>query len=273
MVSGMCEFPVAYVVLCVRFAHPPLFACAAVETACNALQGTQHSIRVVGQTLRSLSLNSSRSGLSPEKKRQASYLSHVNQTQVEIVLQEIIDDINSGTNDKAVIERLLNLVESLVDEKGQLTKTVQQLNDEINHLKGEQGKPEFTSSKKDGDISSEEERKNAEDRKPKSKNAPRNRNPKQSKIKIDRYEICRVDKKELPEDAIFKGHKDYVVQDIIIKTENVKYSREVYYSPSKKKYYYGQLPIEVKGEFGPGIRTLIPVLKSECNMSETFMTE
>jgi len=64
--------------------------------------------------------------------------------------------------------------------------------------------------------------------------------------------------------------KDEVVQDIIIKTENVKYRREVYYSPSQKKYYYGQLPVEVKGkgEFGPGIRTLIPVLKSECNMSE-----
>jgi hypothetical protein len=192
----------------------------------------------------------------------------MNQTQVEIVLQEIIDDINSEKNEKAVLERLLNLVQSLADENAQLTKTVQQLNDEINRLKGEQGKPEFTSSKKEGDISSEEERKNAEGRKPKSKNEPRNRNPKQSKIKIDRYEICRVDKKELPEDIVFKGYKDYVVQDIIIKTENIKYSREVYYSPSKKKYYYGKLPIEVKGEFGPGIRTLIPVLKSECNMSE-----
>ncbi|MDM8559068.1 hypothetical protein [Candidatus Parabeggiatoa sp. HSG14] len=192
----------------------------------------------------------------------------MNQTQIEIVLQEIIEDINRGKDEKAVIERLLSLVELLAGKNAELTKTVQQLNDEINRLKGEQGKPEFTSSKKEGDISSEEERKNAEQRNPKSKNDPRNRKPKQSKIKIDRYEICHVDKKELPEDAIFKGHKDYVVQDIIIKTENVKYSREVYYSPSQDKYYYGQLPIEVKGEFGPGIRTLIPVLKSECNMSE-----
>ena len=192
----------------------------------------------------------------------------MNLTQLEIVLQEIIDDINSGTDERAVINRLLNLVESLAGDTAQLTKTVQQLNDEINRLKGEQGKPEFSSSIKESDISSEEERKNAEERKSKSKNEPRNRQPKQSKIKIDRQEICHVDKKELPIDAVFKGYKDYVVQDIIIKTENVKYSREVYYSPSQQKYYYGQLPIEVKGEFGPGIRTLIPVLKSECNMSE-----
>ena len=48
MASGMCESPVAYVVLCVRFTYPPLFTCAAVETACNAPPDAQHSIRVVG---------------------------------------------------------------------------------------------------------------------------------------------------------------------------------------------------------------------------------
>lgn len=192
----------------------------------------------------------------------------MNQTQVEIVLQEIINDINSGANEKAVIERLLNLVQSLANENAELTKKVGQLNDEINRLKGEQGKPEFKSSKKDGDISSENERKKAEERESKRKNEPRNRQPKQSKIKIDRYEICPVNKEKLPLDAVFKGYKSYVVQDIIIKTENVKYSREIYYSPSEDKYYYGQLPQSVKGEFGPGIRTLIPVLKSDCNMSE-----
>jgi hypothetical protein len=36
MTSGMCESPVAYEVLCVRFACPPLFACAAIEAACQA---------------------------------------------------------------------------------------------------------------------------------------------------------------------------------------------------------------------------------------------
>jgi len=193
----------------------------------------------------------------------------MNQTQVGIILQEINDDIKSGNNEKAVIDRLLNLVESLAFEIVLLTETVQQQNDEINRLKGEQGKPEFT-EKKEGDISSEKERKEAEGRKPKGKKEPRNREPKQSKIKIDRFDICPVDKKELPSASIFKGYKDLVVQDIIIKTENVKYRREVYYSPSQGKYYYGQLPqsVKVQCEFGPGIRTLIPVLKSECNMSE-----
>jgi len=184
----------------------------------------------------------------------------MNQTQVGIILQEINDDIKRGEG--TVIDRLLNLVESLACENARLTEIIQQLHSEINRLKGEQGLPEFT-EKKDKDISSEEERKNASVRKSKSKNEPRNRKPKKSKIKIDRCDICPVNKEEHSYDAIFKGYKDEVVQDIIIKTENVKYRREVYYSPSFDKYYYGQLPVEIKGkgEFGPGIRALVTGLE------------
>ena len=50
----------------------------------------------------------------------------------------------------------------------------------------------------------------------------------------------------------------------------MKYKREIFYSPSTGKTYTGKLPngVEGEGEFGIGIRSLIPLLKSECNMSE-----
>jgi len=60
-----------------------------------------------------------------------------------------------------------------------------------------------------------------------------------------------------------------VVQDIKIITDNVKYRKEVYYSPSSRKTFAGKLPKEVKGEFGVGVRSLIPLLKTECNMTES----
>jgi hypothetical protein len=83
--------------------------------------------------------------------------------------------------------------------------------------------------------------------------------------------VCPVDKSILPQDAISKGHTSVVVQDIKIITDNVEYLREVYYSPSEHKTYLGELPPEVagKGEYGVGVRSLIPLLKSECNMSES----
>jgi hypothetical protein len=81
----------------------------------------------------------------------------MNQTQVGVILQNINADIKSGKTDKAVIDKLLNLVESLASENARLTEMIQQQNDEINRLSVEQGKPEFP-EKKDGDISSFEPR-------------------------------------------------------------------------------------------------------------------
>lgn len=176
-----------------------------------------------------------------------------------------------------IVKKLLNLVERLIAENAEQKIELQKQCDEINRLKGEQGRPDIKANKrKDGDISSEAERKQAEtdandesveDADDKKK---RKREPKLPNIKIDREQICPLDKTGLPDDLVFKYYLDVVVQNIIIKTDNVKYRRAAYYSPSKKKYYYGALPDDVrgKGEYGAGIRTLIPVLKTECNMSQ-----
>lgn len=147
--------------------------------------------------------------------------------------------------ERDIVKRLLNLVERLVAENAEQKAELQNLRDEINRLKGEQGKPDIKANKKkDGDISSEAERKQAEadangeavenaDGKKK-----RQREAKLPKIKIDREQICPLDKTGLPDDLIFKGYEDVVVQNIIIKTDNVNYRRAVYYSPSQKKTYY-----------------------------------
>jgi len=96
------------------------------------------------------------------------------------------------------------------------------------------------------------------------------RKPKLANVKIDREQICPIDKSTLPQDAQSKGYSDIVIQDIKIITDNVKYRREVYYSPSNNKTYLAELPADVagKGEYGVGVRSLIPLLKSECHLSE-----
>ena len=98
----------------------------------------------------------------------------------------------------------------------------------------------------------------------------RQREAKLPKVKIDRVVMCRLDKNGLPDDLEHRGYEDVVVQNIIITTDNVIYRREAFYSPSQHKKYLGALPEEVQGqgEFGTGVRALIPILKTECNMSE-----
>jgi hypothetical protein len=62
---------------------------------------------------------------------------------------------------------LLNLAEKQQSDILELKETNQQLRDEINRLKGEQGKPQFSTSKKNEDISSSHPRnkKRAKDKK------------------------------------------------------------------------------------------------------------
>ena len=178
------------------------------------------------------------------------------QAEIIAIDQEIAQLENSVS--LALVKKLLNLIERVVKENNTLLTERQQLRDEINRLKGEQGKPAIKANKKnDGDISSEAERKEAEANANKDNNESgensegkkkRQREPKLPKIKINREQICLLDKVGLPDDLVFKDYEDVVIQDLIITTNNVNYRREVYYSASTNKSYRGELPTEVRGK-------------------------
>jgi regulator of replication initiation timing len=235
---------------------------------------------------------------------------------------------------KEILSVLYNLVEDVLSDNTRLRKENQALKDEINKLKGEQGKPDIKpNNKNDGDISSEQERKDAEAsedeisregfklgkpslEKLKENRIPaevlerlkrltgkkysskaefieavksvigsdltnqyikilvkyarykkRKRTPKLPEIQIDREEKCAVDTKQLPKDAQFKGYEDKVVQDLIIKTDNVRFKREIYYSASMKKTWLGKIPVGYEGDFGPHINSHIISMKYVNNMS------
>ncbi len=82
---------------------------------------------------------------------------------------------------------MLNLVEEVKQENDQLRETIQRLRDEINRLKGEQGKPDIKSNKKKGkgeDYSSEKERR---------KRKKWQKGSKLNKVKIDREQVQAID--------------------------------------------------------------------------------
>ena len=153
-----------------------------------------------------------------------------------------------------------------MSENRALREEVQRLRDENNSLKGEQGKPDIkaNSSKPNNDISSEKERNEKKEWKKGSK---------KEKIQINRSEICKVDTTTIPEDAEFKGYEDVVVQDIIIKTDNILFQKEKYYSASEKKTYMAELPKGYEGEFGPGIKSFAIVSYYCNNMTEPKIIE
>ena len=175
----------------------------------------------------------------------------------------LIQDVESA---RQAMVHLLNLVEELQQENLSQRAEIQALRDEINRLKGEDGKPDIKANKKQKeDHSSEKERKGSSRKRRKRK--------KHSEVKIDHEEILRIDKSQLPSDAKFKGYEEVIVQDLRIETANTRFRKEKYYSASTRKTYLAELPKGYKGQFGPTIRALVPSLYYAGGMSEPKIIE
>ena len=179
-------------------------------------------------------------------------------------LQAIHDE-----NARQLIRKLLNLIEQLSADLRDAQAENQRLRDEINRLKGEQGKPQFKAQKPEApapatDHSSEKER-----RKPRQ----RHKKSKQAEIQIDREEVLEVPSEDLPADAEFKGYERVVVQDIVIKTDNVCFHKEKFYSASTQQSYQAELPRGYDGQYGPGVKALVPALYFGMGSSEPKILE
>jgi len=143
---------------------------------------------------------------------------------------------------------------------------IQELQNEVNRLKGEQGKPDIKGKNQKNilpDISSEKERK-----KSKLKRGKR-------RIKFDtsrRVDVTKKidieDKSKLPSDIVIKGYAKSHYQNIEIKAELIQLSRAIYYSPSENKTYTAPYPDDYKGgDYSQDLKGHIIMLRSKFGMS------
>ena len=170
-------------------------------------------------------------------------------------------------NARELIGRLLNLVEKLSADLRDAQAEIQRLRDEVNRLKGEQGKPKIkgnTSKAGGGDHSSEKERRTPRQRHKGSKNAD---------IRIDREQTLEVNRSLLPEDAEYKGCEDVVVQDIKLETDNVLFHKEKYYAKSTQQSYLAEMPRGYSGQFGPGLQAVVLTFYYGMGASEPKILE
>jgi hypothetical protein len=182
----------------------------------------------------------------------------------EIDLSRIQDE-----QTRELIVRLLNVLEQQATAIRDLQVKNQELRDEINRLKGEQGKPNIKGNKSgpqpSQNHSSEKERR--------SRPLERGKKSKKAEIKIDREEVVKVSAEVLPKDAEFKGYVDVVVQDIVLKTDNVLFHKEKYYSVRARQSYVAELPPGYSGQFGPGVQALALVMYFGMQASEPKIHE
>jgi hypothetical protein len=66
---------------------------------------------------------------------------------------------------------------------------------------------------------------------------------------------------------------DVVVQDIVLKTDNVLFHKEKYYSATARQSYVAELPPGYAGQFGPGVQALALVMYFGMQASEPKIHE
>jgi len=167
---------------------------------------------------------------------------------------------------RRAIQGLLNLVEQVMAENRTLREENRRLRDENLRLKGEQGQPVIRPQARPAasDHSSERERHQPTPRQPRSKLA---------EIVIHRTEDLAVDRAVLPPDAEFKGYDEVTIQDIIFRSDNVRFRKEKWYSETEGKAYRAPLPPGYDGQFGPGLKALVLVLYFASQVSEPKILE
>jgi Transposase IS66 family len=160
---------------------------------------------------------------------------------------------------RQVIMTLMNMVENLTAKVQAQAEEIQRLRDENARLKGEQGKPHFKPKPSAHLLSSEQER---------HESKAHHKAKKHALIHIDRVETITIDPTCLPEDAQWKGYDDVIVQDVIFRTDTIRFRKEIYYSPSQKRTYRAELPQGYSGQFGPRVRAWVLTLYYASGMSQ-----
>jgi Transposase IS66 family len=177
----------------------------------------------------------------------------------------MLDDLDlSGITDPAarqVVARLLQVIEQQAAQIAALKTENQQLRDERQRLKGEQGKPRILAKKRQRtDQSSERERRET----PKAWH----KGAKLASLPVTREEFCRLDPARLPADARLKDYVHVTVQDVVLQAETVRFVRERWEAASTGQTYTAPLPPGYAGAFGPNLKATAVYLCYAANISQ-----
>ncbi len=166
-----------------------------------------------------------------------------------------------------LVEALLEIIRQLLDRVAELETTVQELRDENAKLKGQKGRPDI----KPSILESKQSKTEGQEV---SKPPRKGRGPKNNQLTIH-HEVP-LHLANPPTGATFKGFESYVVQDLIIRSDNTKYLRARYQLPGGGSvltpFPEGVLPVE-GGHFGAQLICYLLDQYHQAHVTEPVLLE
>jgi transposase IS66 family protein len=140
------------------------------------------------------------------------------------------------------------LIQDLLQIILHLQERIGQLEEEIQRLKGLKGKPKIEPSKLDEEAGQES-----------SADTPRRQPPlkrkKTQQLVIHHTVVIKAE--SVPQEAVFKGYQNYVVQDLLIRADTTRYRLEQWSLPDGN-YVIAEVPEAVRGRhYGPTLVSYI----------------
>ncbi len=170
-----------------------------------------------------------------------------------------------------VVKGLLSIIEQLIEYSQKQQEEIDVMKDEIKILKGEKKRPTFKPSKLDESTNDEIQQEPDEDGKIKpSVNKKKKRRSKKN-LPVDREERVKPD--NIPQGSRFIDYRDFYVQELVIKSENIRYRLERWRTP-EGKLLVGKLPESLENRhYGSTLITYLLYQHHHCQTTQPLLLE
>jgi hypothetical protein len=176
-----------------------------------------------------------------------------------------------------VVKGLLAMIEQLIEHTQKQQEDIELMKDEIRILKGEKKRPIFTPSKLDESTNddleeaTDKENKTEPSGKKDAKQTPKKTRRSKKTLPVDREE--RISPRNIPQGSRYKGYRDFHVQELVIKSEHIRYRLERWLTPDGQ-WLMGKLPDSLENRhYGPTLLTYLLYQHHHCQTTQPLLLE
>jgi hypothetical protein len=164
---------------------------------------------------------------------------------------------------------LLGVIEGLAERVQKQEEEIALLKDEIRILKGGKKRPHFKPSKM---HEQSEEVRRGEGSEKDQRRAGSDKRSKTAELVIHDEQILQP-KRRIPKGSRFKGYRDIVIQDLVIRAHNTRYRLARWQTP-QGDYVTGELPTHLADQhFGATLRSYLLYQHHHCQVTQPLLRE